>query len=216
MKANLIKLFLLCLFALTVTTVKAQEVSKEEVPMISPENAIHKKEGKADGVQQKDGILYGKDAIKNENVIAISDVVANPEKYKGQEVTLKGTVADVCQKAGCWMVLTDGKNDIRIFTNHEFFLPINSYDKNVILTGKFDIANVSEEDAKHYATESDRARVKPEDIKGPQKWMTVDAAGIKILTDGKDGNGGGEKERPKKHSGKKHHKKCGKDCCKKK
>jgi len=180
MKTNLIKLFLLSLFVLTFASVKAQE----EVSNISPENEIHKKEGKADGIKQKDGILYGKDAIKNENVIEISDIVANPDKYKGQEVTLKGTVADVCQEAGCWMVLTDGRNDIRIFTNHEFFLPINSYDKKVILTGKFDIADVSEEDAKHYATESDRARVKPEDIKGPQKWMTIDAAGIKILNEG--------------------------------
>ena len=210
MKNLIYRAIILSAFLLTIVNAKAQD----EVSKISPENEIHKKEGKSEGIKQADGTLYGKDAIKNENVIKISDVAANPEKYNGQDITLQGTVADVCQKAGCWMVLTDGKNDIRIFTNHEFFLPKDSYDRNVILTGKFNIADVSEEDAKHYAEESNRARVKSSDIKGPQRWLTIDAAGIKILND-KDGNGGGESSKPKKNSKKKHHGKCtGKDCCK--
>ncbi|CAN5537721.1 hypothetical protein BH10BAC5_BH10BAC5_05640 [soil metagenome] len=206
MRINLLKTIGLILFALFTANIQAQTDNK-----ISPENDVHKKEGKTPGIKQDDGMLYGKDQIKKDNTIEISEVAANPEKYKGQEITLKGTVGDVCQNAGCWMVLTDGKNDIRIFTNHDFFLPTNCFDKNVILSGKFDVADVSEEDARHYAEESDRARTKSIDIIGVQKWMVIDASGIKIL-DSKDGNGGGENSKPKKQKSKK---KCRKDCCKK-
>ncbi len=209
MRTNLFKLVLLSFFLLSIGIVKAQDDKSK----ISPENEVHKKEGKTDGIKQKDGILYGKNVIKKKKVIAISKVAANPEKYKGKQVTLKGTVADVCQKAGCWMVLTDGKNEIRILTNHEFFLPKDCFDKNVILTGKFDIVEVSEEDARHYADESDRAKIKGKDISGVQKWMTIDAEGVKILNES-NGKGGGVNEKPKKHSKKKHKKCSGKDCCK--
>src|SRR5205085_11096995 len=61
-----------------------------------------------------DGTLYGEDITKDSKAVQINDIIANLDTYKDKNVVVEGTVAEVCQEMGCWLVLSDGSNNIRI------------------------------------------------------------------------------------------------------
>ena len=49
--------------------------------------------------------------------------MTNPDDYVGKTVRVTGKVSDVCQKMGCWMVITDADQHMRITTkDHKFFV----------------------------------------------------------------------------------------------
>ena len=55
--------------------------------------------------------------------IPAGTVLANPDEYVGKTVRVTGKVSDVCQKMGCWMVITDADQHMRITTkDHKFFV----------------------------------------------------------------------------------------------
>ena len=45
--------------------------------------------------------------------IPAGTVLTNPDEYVGQTVRVTGKVSDVCQKMGCWMVITDADQHMR-------------------------------------------------------------------------------------------------------
>src|SRR5690606_40565909 len=50
--------------------------------------------------------------------------VMNDTSLHGVEVVLVGTILDVCQKKGCWIVVSDGTSQMRVtFRDYSFFLP---------------------------------------------------------------------------------------------
>lgn len=59
-------------------------------------------------------ILYGSGVKDNTPMITIDQLLDNPESYLDKVVKLKGTVAEVCPMAGCWMDLQDKENKLRI------------------------------------------------------------------------------------------------------
>ena len=55
--------------------------------------------------------------------IPAGTVLTNPDEYVGKTVRVTGKVSDVCQKMGCWMVITDADQHMRITTKgHKFFV----------------------------------------------------------------------------------------------
>ena len=55
--------------------------------------------------------------------IPAGTVLTNPDDYVGKTVRVTGKVSDVCQKMGCWMVITDADQHMRITTkDHKFFV----------------------------------------------------------------------------------------------
>ncbi len=135
------------------------------------------------GIKMNDGILYGKNYDENMQVINFSDFMtnANANDNNGKVVLLKGNVSEVCQEMGCWMMMSEGKDKIRVTTSHNFFLPKDIAGSNAIVIGTFKVTEISEEEARHYNEESKNPAVKTEDIKGPQKEYEIEAFGIKIL-----------------------------------
>jgi len=50
---------------------------------------------------------FGTDfSLAEADAVACEKVLADPAAYVGHTVRVKGRVADVCQQAGCWLVLT--------------------------------------------------------------------------------------------------------------
>src|SRR4030095_4190981 len=129
-----------------------------------------------------DGTLYGNDIDAASPVLKISDIFANLDAYQNKNVVVEGSLSEVCQEMGCWTIITDGTNNIRAMTLHKYFLhkDIQSGSK-VQVAGEFEIKEITEEQAKHFAEESKNPAVKPEDIKGSQKMYRIKATGIKIL-----------------------------------
>jgi hypothetical protein len=53
--------------------------------------------------------------------VTLASVLDNPATYTGRTVRVEGRIADVCQQAGCWLVLADGERTIRITAKEHGF-----------------------------------------------------------------------------------------------
>lgn len=168
---NIISAFILISF---ISTACAQEV-KEEKKDIKVEEKVEVK-----GTVVDDGVLYGADLNKDLAVVSIADLIAKPDEYIDKTVKVSGKITDVCQGMGCWMILSDGTNSVKIMTMHKFFMPKDA-EGNVMADGVFKTIEETEEHAREMLKESRNPNMKPEDIKGPQKVYIVQATGVKIL-----------------------------------
>ena len=112
--------------------------------------------------------------------VVLKDVIADVDKYSGKAVKVEGKVEGVCQERGCWLVVRDGKSEMRVtFKDYSFFVPKDSAGKRVTLEGLVVKKTISEDHAKHYAEESG-GKVDPSTIKGPQDVITMVATGVSI------------------------------------
>lgn len=75
--------------------------------------------------------------------------------------------------------MNDGENEARItFKDYEFFIPTNIAGKEVRLVGTFDVKELSEDEAKHYAEDADED---PDEVEGQQAEYQIEAASVKIF-----------------------------------
>ncbi|MEO8663985.1 MAG: DUF4920 domain-containing protein [Ignavibacteria bacterium] len=133
------------------------------------------------GIKMADGILYGKDYDASMEVLEFSDLIKNASANNDKIVIVKGNVSEVCQAMGCWIVMSEGSNSVRVKTLDEFFVPKDVAGSKAVVVGKFKMTVITEDLAKHYNDESKNPLMKTDDIKGPQKVYEMDAMGIKIL-----------------------------------
>jgi hypothetical protein len=133
--------------------------------------------------------LWGKDTsvrtfgkpLSIKKAVRLQEALQQPAKYQNQKVLLEGKISDVCQMKGCWLMLSDGERAIRIkFENYSFFVPKDSRGKKVRAEGRLIQETLSEEMARHYAAEQS-TKSDPSEIKGPQRVVTFEAAGVAIL-----------------------------------
>ena len=77
------------------------------------------------------------------------------EANLGRTLAVKGRVAEVCKMKGCWMVLTDDKDTVRItFKDYAFFVPRDLAGQTVVAEGILSRKTLTEEEAAHLAGES--------------------------------------------------------------
>ena len=112
--------------------------------------------------------------------VTLKKLLKNTKKFEDKTIRVKGTIQDVCQKKGCWLLLTSDKKTMRVrFKDYKFFVPTNAKGYVVTLEGQAKATEISEKMAKHYAEESgDKEAAKK--IKGPQKTVAFTATGIRL------------------------------------
>jgi hypothetical protein len=99
----------------------------------------------------------------------------------GKTVAVEGVISDVCQTKGCWLIMTDGKEQLRVqFEGYSFFVPWEAKGKKIKAQGVVKMKTIGEELAKHWAEEQSNPAVKPEDIKGAQNMYIMTASGVSI------------------------------------
>lgn len=130
-------------------------------------------------VAEGEGTYYGEAFdIADVPAPAVSTVMADTTMY-GREVILTGTILDVCQKKGCWLVVSDGTSQMRVtFRDYAFFVPTDAFNRTVLIRGVVSREVLDEETAKHYAEESKGED--PDAIEGPQEVITMVATGVLI------------------------------------
>lgn len=117
--------------------------------------------------------------LEASSALTVSQVLADTALH-GPTILVAGTITDVCQEKGCWLVVTDGNRQMRVtFKDYGFFVPKNSHGRKVLLQGVVSVKEISEEKARHYAAES-KSGPKPAEIVGPQKVVTMVATGVVI------------------------------------
>ena len=129
------------------------------------------------------------------------DVLSQPEKYAGSPVLIRGRISDVCQRKGCWTVLRQGEEQVRVrFLDYAFFLPKDCSGKEAYVEGIVAVETLSEKMARHYASESrqeasesqqkasesqpeasDSRSEDPASIHGPRQVVGFTASGVRIV-----------------------------------
>lgn len=123
--------------------------------------------------------VFGSEFPDDAQFFALGYLVRNSNVFEGQEIATSGTIKQVCQKKGCFFILTDGKNEARItFKDYEFFIPTNSAGKEVRLVGTFDVKELSEEEGRHYAKDAEEDL---DELKGQQVEYHIEASTVKIF-----------------------------------
>lgn len=82
-------------------------------------------------------------------------LLATPETYVDTTVRVQGRLSDVCQKAGCWMVLADDEgHSIRVTTDHAFFIDKDTIGDEADIEGKVERKEVDAGTVEHFKSEA--------------------------------------------------------------
>ncbi len=116
-----------------------------------------------------------------QRVVDLEEVVRDPSKYAEAPILMRGRISDVCQRRGCWTVLSQGEANVRVrFKDYGFFLPVDSSGKQAYVEGVVKLETLSEERARHYAEESGAGD--SEAIHGPQREVAFTASGVRLVS----------------------------------
>lgn len=148
------------------------------LPLLFVTSALHA-QGVLDEVPVKNE-FFGEEFPSGEypEIHSVSEVLVN-ESLHGEPVYISGIINDVCQKKGCWLVISDGTSQMRVtFKDYGFFVPTDSQNRQVTIRGVVSVEEIEEDLAKHYAEESKGED--PDEISGPQRVTTMVATGVMI------------------------------------
>ncbi len=112
----------------------------------------------------------------------IDDVGSHVDKT----VRVKGRVADVCQKKGCWMVITPLSGDagdtmIRVtMKDHAFAVDMQGAGKETELEGLLVKKDIDPETVAHYESEAGNSAAVPEKLNTPAATYELVASAVRI------------------------------------
>jgi Domain of unknown function (DUF4920) len=93
-------------------------------------------------------------------LLAVAEVMREPEPYLGKKVRCEGVVARVCQRAGCWLELSaDGKSDgLRVpMAGHSFFIPQDAIGQHAVVEGELSALPLKDSQRAHLESEGLKA-----------------------------------------------------------
>lgn len=98
--------------------------------------------------------VYGKPwPNTKQSEYALKTLFENPDSFLEGKMIISGKISSVCQKMGCWMILTDGENFARVdFDNHSYFIPKKSVGEAKIY-GRWVKKVLTDEEIAHYESE---------------------------------------------------------------
>ena len=108
------------------------------------------------------------------------------EKMKGLDslaVKVTGTVTDVCQKKGCWlMVDIGGGKMMRVkLKDHAFSVPKNISGKTVVLDGRAYNSTTSVAQLRHYAQDAGKSKAEIKKITEPEVNLNYEARSVIVM-----------------------------------
>lgn len=130
----------------------------------------------------KTGVTIG-DSIRNENILDLNTISTALKNEDKQEMKVRGTVGDVCQKKGCWMTMNLNNGEVvRVtFKDYKLFMPKDIKGKEVVLDGFAFADSISVKDQKHYAKDGGKSDEEIAQITKPSKQLLFEAKGVVIL-----------------------------------
>ena len=124
--------------------------------------------------------VYGEQMPSNTAPLPLAQMLARMDDGSDAPVLVSGRIGQVCQKKGCWMMLTDDGIGARVrFGDHAFTIPKASTGRAIVL-GKLRAVELSERDAKHMAKDAGKD---PDSVSGPQQEWELMATSVLIMAD---------------------------------
>ena len=110
----------------------------------------------------------------------LREVAQRPEEIGDDPVLVRGRVADVCQRKGCWTILQDGDARVRVrFKDYGFFVPTDCSGREALVEGVVEVKTLSADLARHY--EEETAGGDPATVTGPRREVSMVATGVRLL-----------------------------------
>ncbi|MDG2303419.1 MAG: DUF4920 domain-containing protein [Candidatus Binatia bacterium] len=110
----------------------------------------------------------------------LPQVVQQAAELGKKPVLVRGTVADVCQRKGCWTVLQSGETHVRVrFKDYGFFVPTDCSGRQALVEGVVEVKTLSEDMARHYEEEARNGS--PGEVDGPRQEVSMIATGVRLL-----------------------------------
>ena len=106
-----------------------------------------------DQLNKKNPIGFYGEALSDEPVFSVEELLSAPGKNVGNSVLINGVISEVCPMRGCWIQVKDNnsKESIRIkVADGAIVFPLSSKGKNVIAEGQFSKLVLSEKKAKYW------------------------------------------------------------------
>ncbi len=114
-----------------------------------------------------------------QETLAASSFLADPAPFVGKTVRVEGRVAEVCQKAGCWMVLADGDKSLRVrMKDHAFSVDKAGEGCTASIEGQVVATPVDPKTVEHYASESKEGATMPENSATNGMVYEIEATGV--------------------------------------
>ncbi|GAA0679703.1 DUF4920 domain-containing protein [Rheinheimera tangshanensis] len=91
--------------------------------------------------------------VDKTKLVEVADILAKPQSYLQQQVTVKGTVEAVCQKKGCWMQFAADANQptFRIkVKDGDMVFPVSAKGKTAYASGRLDPIEMDLESTREY------------------------------------------------------------------
>ena len=130
MKTLIFTLTLFGLFILPACGGSEAEGNEEDATdtVATTDETEHEEGGAAfEGVEKGNYLLYGQTDIDDEGAVSVAEMgekIASNGKFEGK---VQVEIAEVCQKAGCWIVFNDANGaPIRVFFRDHFTIPIET------------------------------------------------------------------------------------------
>ncbi|CAM3701658.1 DUF4920 domain-containing protein [Flavobacterium gelidilacus] len=146
-----------------------------------------KKENEAEVAATEPQVEYAVfgDSINTDGVLTYQEMTSKfGDLNPGDTVDLKfsSTIKNVCQEKGCWMnvALDNDKETFVKFKDYAYFVPMNAENKEVVVSGKAYVSEVSVSDLKHYAEDAGKSQASIDSIKEPKKKYLFMADGVLI------------------------------------
>jgi len=126
--------------------------------------------------------IYGTNIEEYEKAKSLTEVLTDDEK--SSTVVVNTSIAEVCEKKGCFFIAQEGDYSARItFKDYDFFVPTDSEGKEVTIIGELSKKVLSEEKAKHYAEDAGKSS---DSIQGEQIEYSIVASTVIIQKERKN------------------------------
>jgi len=114
-------------------------------------------------------------------LVATEEILATPDKYKGQKIRVQGKVRGMCHHRRNWFALDVGGEGsyLRIVTEPAFLVPAGSVGKQARAEGVLEVTEINAATARHYA-EDHRLGEAPAD-EAPIKQIVLRATGAEFI-----------------------------------
>lgn len=116
----------------------------------------------------------------------IADLEKSPAGYAGKTVQVRGRVAEVCEKMGCWMNLVDPASNARVrikVKDGEIVFPKDAVGKMAVAEGRFVKIELTREQAierARHEAEENKKPFDPSSITGPVTIYQIQGSGAVI------------------------------------
>lgn len=120
-------------------------------------------------------------SVPDENIIAAPAFFAATAGHVGKTVRVEGRVADVCQKAGCWMVIAEGEQTMRVrMKDHAFSVAKDGTGATACIEGTVVEIQVDPATAEHFASEGTPGAPLPEKAATAGKVYEIEATAVEF------------------------------------